>query len=652
MRQMYLNQQLQMQTQLRQLLAQLKQREGFSDLTPQEQQEVLVQHYISSQQMQRQLHPNIPQEQPAAANHMVQFVPLVAANSTPLIAQTVSSIWDLNGGVMTASTLEEIQRQEQERREADEKQRKLIDEQRRRNEEEEHRRRLEELQRKLEEERKRKEEILRKQDEERRMKEEEERVRIEEERRKRDDEKRRLEEQQRRQEEIKRLEELSRKQREEEIEKRRREAEEAERVKQLQEIERQRKLEADAIRQEQEEVYKRLQEQKKAWGTQSHSQMSAVQSTVSLVEIQRLQEQKEREERLKQAQLQQNMQALFQVQQAQQKQSVTKQQLTWANTNCQNVPVKTLAEIQKEEAERAAKQKQLDDQKNLQQGTVTNAGIWSNAASQLSWKNSTAWDNVSSTSKSSAGFWESETPFVAIRKSSNKSNESAFQPSNKGSCNHSNTKSNSSSRSRKDEVFCLIKCLIKFLRLRLASQEVVMKLFENQRRQQNDEFTQWCIDSLEKFQSFIDSMLILNQNVLCTFSFIITVPTFVAFLKDVEPAYEVTDYIKSYLGESKETREFAKNFVEKRSFYRNQAKKEASEELMWGPAPAITPSVNKSASVSSGANVATGDTEATIFTKSGKKKKKGKKVDNSILGFTVQADPDRVNVGEIEQIND
>ncbi|RWS07876.1 PERQ amino acid-rich with GYF domain-containing protein 2-like isoform X5, partial [Dinothrombium tinctorium] len=610
-RQMYLNQQLQMQTQLRQLLAQLKQREGFSELTPQEQQEVLVQHYMSTQQLQRQLHPNIPQEQPTVSNPLVQFVPLVAGNSTPLIAQ--SSIWDLNGGVMTASTLEEMQRQEQERREAEEKQRKILEEQRRRNEEEEHRRRIEELQRKMEEERKRK------QEEERRKKEEEERIRLEEERRKIEEEKRRLEEQQRRQEEIKRLEELSRKQREEDMEKRRREAEELERKKLQEQLEqeRQRKFEAEMLRHEQEEVYKRLQEQKKAWGSQAHSQTNAPQNTVSLAEIQRLQEQKEREERMKQAQLQQNMQALFQVQQAQQhKQHSSKQQLTWANSNCQSGPIKTLAEIQREEAERVAKQKQIDDQKHLQHASVTGAGIWSNAASQLTWKaNTTAWDGAPSKSTSS-GFWDSDTTASATRKSTtgSKLSESALPSSNKSGCNQINVKSNTNSRSRKDE-------------------EVVMKLFENQRRQQNDDFTQWCIDSLEKFQSFID------------------IPTFVAFLKDVEPPYEVSDYVKSYLGDSKETREFAKQFVEKRSFYRNQAKKEASEELMWGPAPAITPSANKSVNVPSSGS-AGGDSEFTGFVKAGKKKKRGKKVDNSILGFTVQADPDRVNVGEIEQIND
>lgn len=52
-----------------------------------------------------------------------------------------------------------------------------------------------------------------------------------------------------------------------------------------------------------------------------------------------------------------------------------------------------------------------------------------------------------------------------------------------------------------------------------------------------------------------------------------TVPTFVAFLKGLESPFDVNDYVRSYLGENKESREFAKNFLEKRSYYRNQGKK-------------------------------------------------------------------------------
>lgn len=87
---------------------------------------------------------------------------------------------------------------------------------------------------------------------------------------------------------------------------------------------------------------------------------------------------------------------------------------------------------------------------------------------------------------------------------------------------------------------------------------------------------------------------------------------------------------------------------------------------MWGPsagpAPAITPSVNKTAKgdtsnsgpASSAASTSSNSKdEESMQTKGGKnKKKKGRKLDTSLLGFTVQADPDRIKSGEIDFLDD
>ena len=40
--------------------------------------------------------------------------------------------------------------------------------------------------------------------------------------------------------------------------------------------------------------------------------------------------------------------------------------------------------------------------------------------------------------------------------------------------------------------------------------------------------------------------------------------TFVSFLLEVDSIYEVHDYVKSYLGETGEAHEFAKQFLERR----------------------------------------------------------------------------------------
>lgn len=58
---------------------------------------------------------------------------------------------------------------------------------------------------------------------------------------------------------------------------------------------------------------------------------------------------------------------------------------------------------------------------------------------------------------------------------------------------------------------------------------------------------------------------------------------------------------------------------------------------IWGPAQAVNPNLkNEDRIASSGSN------------KNNKKKKRMQKVDSSILGFTVHADTERLNMGEIE----
>lgn len=90
------------------------------------------------------------------------------------------------------------------------------------------------------------------------------------------------------------------------------------------------------------------------------------------------------------------------------------------------------------------------------------------------------------------------------------------------------------------------------------------------------------------------------------------VPTFVSFLQDIESPYEVKEYIRVYLGkltkqvingwllilllvfvlgETKECTDFCKQFLERRSKYKNQIRAQnAHVDDMCSPAPALTPS--------------------------------------------------------------
>lgn len=71
----------------------------------------------------------------------------------------------------------------------------------------------------------------------------------------------------------------------------------------------------------------------------------------------------------------------------------------------------------------------------------------------------------------------------------------------------------------------------------------------------------------------------------CTFA----VPTFVGFLRDIESAYEVKEYVRVYLGDTKQSTEFGKQFLEKRSKWRSAQRPQAQADDLCKPAPAVNP---------------------------------------------------------------
>ncbi|CAH0578404.1 unnamed protein product [Chrysodeixis includens] len=134
------------------------------------------------------------------------------------------------------------------------------------------------------------------------------------------------------------------------------------------------------------------------------------------------------------------------------------------------------------------------------------------------------------------------------------------------------------------------------------------------------EFEIWCTGVLASWSSKID------------------VPTFVGFLKDIESPYEIKDYVKCYLGESKESNDFARQFLERRSKLLRVGMVTPSDDLC-SPAIAVNPRT-------------TSGSDYQEVKGKGKKTKKNKmlKVDARILGFSVTAAEDRINVGDIDTV--
>ncbi|KAJ7313287.1 hypothetical protein JRQ81_004573 [Phrynocephalus forsythii] len=98
-------------------------------------------------------------------------------------------------------------------------------------------------------------------------------------------------------------------------------------------------------------------------------------------------------------------------------------------------------------------------------------------------------------------------------------------------------------------------------RKKTDEEEKLLKLLQGiHKPPQQDGFTQWCEQMLHALNT--------SSN--------LDVPTVVAFLKEVESPYEVHDCIRSYLGDTLEAKEFAKQFLERRAKQRANQQRASS----------------------------------------------------------------------------
>ncbi|XP_017477314.1 PREDICTED: PERQ amino acid-rich with GYF domain-containing protein CG11148 isoform X2 [Rhagoletis zephyria] len=329
--------------------------------------------------------------------------------------------------------------------------------------------------------------------------------------------------------------------------------------------------------------------------------------------------------------------------------------LKW-NAPAKDVPVKNFAEIQAEEAKRLANE-QLEmqrrkEQEQQQAATATaisassSAGLGSNSISAI-WSGTKVWGSTSTT-----GFWEEPIKFSAAVAANNNLSSNTAAAGNSAGCSNNNNKhtptgqpkipasiantlvSSNSGQHENNQQISATRNLRKSQTVSVMQNAAtpngktskvniqqhhantakpgpsnkalppraggnnadsgagVEKKGSNKNQQQNlssgsssasnnkrddyeNEFVAWCTKSLNNMNTKLD------------------VPTFVSFLRDLESPYEVKDYIRMYLGENKESTDFGKQFLERRSRYKNlQRAQNAHNDDMCKPAPAITPSGN------------------------------------------------------------
>ncbi|XP_064459271.1 GRB10-interacting GYF protein 2-like [Ornithodoros turicata] len=346
-------------------------------------------------------------------------------------------------------------------------------------------------------------------------------------------------------------------------------------------------------------------QQAHVWGSSS----SQPASTLSLAEIQRLQEEKERAamaEKMQQARKQQEALIAMQQQQQQQQQQQLKASLSWAS-KASSVPVKSLSEIQQEEAERADKLRRAQQQQKQQRHQEPSyhlPGAWGGTSNNLlkTFNNTFQYLEHAPTEEDTCpGFWDDVVkPSAAPAPASS---NSAFPTLTGPSASSAGRSSGKGPHSKKEE-------------------EQVMKLFETCTKASTDELTKWCMSVLGGIQSYLD------------------IPTVVAILKDVESPADLHEYVHSFFGSSLDTKDFVQQFLRRREGC-HKGSSESAERYEVHRHTTVPNASRDEVSLSSDGFTAARSKK--------KKKNKMQKMDSSLLGFTVQADPSRVNVGEIDR---
>ncbi|XP_069570283.1 GRB10-interacting GYF protein 1 isoform X1 [Brachyistius frenatus] len=201
-------------------------------------------------------------------------------------------------------------------------------------------------------------------------------------------------------------------------------------------------------------------------------------------------------------------------------------------------PALALLEMQ-QEAERLLKQQQQQQQRAQQQrdrhssmsmGSSSMGGQWADGVGMWGGPGGMEGKSSSGGSSGSMGMWdEAVKNQTSLRGNSN---------------NNMGLKNSRSSPSLNDQYM--------MRRKRTDEEDKLLKLLQGMKPQ--DGFTTWCEQMLHALNTSANNS-----------SSSLDVATIVAYLKEVESPYAVLDFIRSYLGDTVEAKEFAKQFLERRA---------------------------------------------------------------------------------------
>ncbi|XP_066536947.1 GRB10-interacting GYF protein 1 isoform X2 [Hoplias malabaricus] len=186
-------------------------------------------------------------------------------------------------------------------------------------------------------------------------------------------------------------------------------------------------------------------------------------------------------------------------------------------------------------------------------------------------------------------------------------------------------------------------------RKRTEEEERLLKLLQGMKAQ--DGFTTWCEQMLHALNTSANNSSSSQD-----------VATIVAYLKEVESPYEVLDFIRHYLGDTVEAKEFAKQFLERRA--KQKANHQRQQQQLSKEVAGLTMNsfplqdsmrgMNTSALQSMFQSVHSGK-GGVGYDQAGKLKKKQPMMlhsDPSILGYSFHGAGDRMSLSEMEMVED
>uniref|UniRef100_A0A4W5KXR2 GRB10 interacting GYF protein 1 n=1 Tax=Hucho hucho TaxID=62062 RepID=A0A4W5KXR2_9TELE len=167
---------------------------------------------------------------------------------------------------------------------------------------------------------------------------------------------------------------------------------------------------------------------------------------------------------------------------------------------------------------------------------------------------------------------------------------------------------------------------------RTEEEDKLLKLLQGMKPQ--DGFTTWCEQMLHA----------LNTSANNSSSSLDAVATIVAYLKEVESPYEVHDFIRSYLGDTVEAKEFAKQFLERRAKQKANHQRQQQQQQLSKEVAGLSMNNFPIQSMFQAAQMGKGGMYDSQAAKMKKKQTMMLHSDPSILGM--------MNLGEMETVED